>query len=278
MLTFFGFVSVLVVFGILFGRVSRLEWQVGKLEQQIRTLASATRDGASVDPESSSAPPVAITVRAPEPEVIVPEKAGEIGKVRAAASVRRLPEKVQEITQTVTPEPPAPPQQKEPAGPNFFQRIVAGGFEELFGKRLPIWAGGITLAVAGLFIVKYSIEQGYLSHTVQVVLGLIFAAALIVGAEVSRRWKATSIDLRIPQALSGAGIASASMFIRLSLGFPASLVWLRSQLGRSVLLCALARRRLCSALSVASLPLHSSARQSPMSRALRSTSRSRLAG
>ena len=32
------------------------------------------------------------------------------------------------------------------------------GFEELFGRRLPIWAGGVTLAVAGFLIVKYSID------------------------------------------------------------------------------------------------------------------------
>jgi Predicted membrane protein (DUF2339) len=194
MLTFFAFVTVLVVFGILFGRISRLEWQVGKLEQQVRTLASAVQGRATGDPKSSTPPPVAVLVRAPEPEPDAPAQAGTSAKVPAMASARLLP---------------VPTRKEEPTGPNLLQRIVAGGFEELFGKRLPIWAGGITLAVAGLFIVKYSIEQGYLSHTVQVVLGLVFAASLVVGAEVSRRWKATAIDPRIAQALAGAGIASA---------------------------------------------------------------------
>jgi uncharacterized membrane protein len=105
-------------------------------------------------------------------------------------------------------EAPPPVEEKRRAEP-FYQRIIAGGFEELFGSRLPIWAGGITLAVAGLFIVKYSIDQGLLSESVRVALGLIFAGALIAGAEASRRWKQTAIDPRVAQALSGAGIAAA---------------------------------------------------------------------
>ena len=96
-----------------------------------------------------------------------------------------------------------------PVGPAPTSRLKRGGFEELFGSKLPIWAGGITLAVAGLFIVKYSIDTGLLSPTVRVVLALLFAGALIVGAEVSRRWRATAIDPRVAQALAGAGIAVA---------------------------------------------------------------------
>lgn len=105
-------------------------------------------------------------------------------------------------------EPDPVPAQAPPAErPKRQPRTI--GFEELFGTKLPIWGGGITLAVAGLFIVKYSIDAGLLSPTVRVVFGLLFAAALVVGAEVSRRWKQTAIDPRISQALAGAGIAAA---------------------------------------------------------------------
>jgi uncharacterized membrane protein len=203
MLTFYAFVAVLVAFALIFSRVARLEREVRKLEDQVARRAFLE----DVKPAAPS--PVAVAVRASEPEPVVPSSAKTSGKVRAMASERPLPAQVRQAIPVASQVPVVPPPQKEPAGPNFLQRIVAGGFEELFGKRLPIWAGGITLAVAGLFIVKYSIEQGYLSHTVQVVLGLTFAAALVVGAEVSSRWKATAIDLRIPQALAGAGIASA---------------------------------------------------------------------
>ena len=82
------------------------------------------------------------------------------------------------------------------------------GFEELFGRRLPIWAGGITLAVAGMLIVKLSIEAGLLSPPVRVFMGLAFGTALIGAAELALRQEARVRDARVRQALAGAGIAS----------------------------------------------------------------------
>ena len=82
------------------------------------------------------------------------------------------------------------------------------GFEELFGRRLPIWAGGITLAVAGMLIVKLSIEAGLLSPPVRVIMGSIFGFALIGGAELALRQEERVRDERVRQALAGAGIAS----------------------------------------------------------------------
>jgi uncharacterized membrane protein len=81
-------------------------------------------------------------------------------------------------------------------------------FEELFGRRLPIWAGGITLAVAGMLIVKLSIEAGLLSPPVRVIMGSIFGFALIGAAELALRQEERVRDERVRQALSGAGIAS----------------------------------------------------------------------
>ena len=81
-------------------------------------------------------------------------------------------------------------------------------FEELFGGKLLIWAGGVTLAVAGVLLVKYSIDLGLLSPAVRVVIGLLFGTALIGGAEAALRQQARVDDPRVHQALSGAGIAS----------------------------------------------------------------------
>ena len=80
--------------------------------------------------------------------------------------------------------------------------------EELFGRRLPIWAGGITLAVAGFFIVKLSIEAGLLSPPVRVISGMIFGIVLIGAAEVALRYHERVGDARVRQALSGAGLAT----------------------------------------------------------------------
>ncbi|MEP9402085.1 DUF2339 domain-containing protein [Sphingomonas silueang] len=81
-------------------------------------------------------------------------------------------------------------------------------FEDMFGRRLPIWAGGLTLAVAGVLVVRYSIEAGLLSPWVRVMFGLIFGAGLIGGAEVAMRREAVVRDPRVRQSLAGAGIAT----------------------------------------------------------------------
>src|SRR5262249_35973119 len=74
--------------------------------------------------------------------------------------------------------------------------------EEYLGARGFIWLGGIALALAGVFLVKYSIDQGLLGPGVRVVPGLLLGAGLRAGGEVTRRR-----DGRIAQALSAAGVA-----------------------------------------------------------------------
>ena len=92
-----------------------------------------------------------------------------------------------------------------PAGDDGRRQL---GFEDVFGRRLPIWAGGATLAVAGFLVVRYSIEAGLLSPIVRVMLGLIFGTALIGGAEAALRRAAAVGDDRVRQALAGAGVAT----------------------------------------------------------------------
>jgi uncharacterized membrane protein len=81
------------------------------------------------------------------------------------------------------------------------------GFEQFFGRLLPIWLGGLALAVSGFFVVKWSIDAGILSPTVRVLLGAVFGAALIGVAEVCLRNEDRVRDGRIAQSLAGAGIA-----------------------------------------------------------------------
>ncbi len=84
----------------------------------------------------------------------------------------------------------------------------AFSFEDLFGRKLPIWAGGITLLVAAVLLVKYSIDAGLLSPVVRIALGLLFGGSLIGGAELARRRADIVQDARISQALAGAGLGS----------------------------------------------------------------------
>ena len=92
-------------------------------------------------------------------------------------------------------------------------------FEEIFGRLLPIWAGGVALAVAGFFLVRYSIEAGLMTESVRVGLGFAFGLALVAGAEIAFRQQHRLADERVRQALAGAGIATlfASFYLAGSL-------------------------------------------------------------
>lgn len=81
------------------------------------------------------------------------------------------------------------------------------GFERQFGMRLPVWGGGIALALAGFFLVKYSIEIGLLTPFVRVILGIIFGISLLYVGDKIRNKENFANGTRIAQALSGAGIA-----------------------------------------------------------------------
>lgn len=85
-------------------------------------------------------------------------------------------------------------------------------FENLFGRTLPIWAGGLTLAIAGLLIVRYAIDAGFFAQIftppVQIICGVLFGIGLIGGAEYAWRNDDKVRDPRVAQALSGAGIST----------------------------------------------------------------------
>ncbi len=88
------------------------------------------------------------------------------------------------------------------------KRGFSFSFEDIFGRQLPIWAGGITLAVAGVLIVKYAIDAGLLTPSARIMGGLLFGTGLIAGAEAIYRKEELVKDPRVRQALSGAGIAT----------------------------------------------------------------------
>ena len=81
-------------------------------------------------------------------------------------------------------------------------------FEELFGRRLPIWAGGITLAIGGIFLVRLAIESGMMTPPVRVAASFVFGILLLVAAELAHRFETRLADPRVRQALAGAGLAT----------------------------------------------------------------------
>jgi len=88
------------------------------------------------------------------------------------------------------------------------------GFEERIGTRWVVWIGGLTLALGGFFMVRYSIEAGLLGPGVRTLLGGAFALALLAAGEWMRRNESIStIDAlpiaNIPAILTAAGTAVA---------------------------------------------------------------------
>lgn len=125
----------------------------------------------------------------------------------------------QPVAETATPlpepvlePPPAPPFEPEPepevaSAPLPPPMPVAEpdkvGWEQRLGARAFVWVGAVTLALAAVFLVRYSIEEGYLSPEVRVILAALFGFALIGVAERVR-----SRDDRVAQALAAAGVAA----------------------------------------------------------------------
>ena len=88
------------------------------------------------------------------------------------------------------------------------------GFEETIGTRWVVWIGGLTLALGGFFMVRYSIEAGLLGPGVRTILGGLFALALLAAGEWTRRQESISTIealpiANIPAILTAAGTAVA---------------------------------------------------------------------
>jgi uncharacterized membrane protein len=118
---------------------------------------------------------------------------------------------------TPSPAPPTPPptsvplSSPSPAQSSTPQKI---GFEEKFGTRWVVWVGGVALALGGIFLVRYTIQQGLIGPGVRIFLGALLALALVAVGEWSRRTEKLSAlrgvpSAHIPGTLTAAGTTVA---------------------------------------------------------------------
>jgi len=147
--------------------------------------------------------PVAVPPPLPtqEPPQAAPAPAETVSATMEAAPPI-APEPVQQSEAAMA--PPQLPLQPE-AGP---------GFEERIGTRWVVWLGGLTLALGGFFMVRYSIEAGLIGPGVRTILGGLFALALLAAGEWTRRKESISQIAALPIAnipaiLTAAGTAVA---------------------------------------------------------------------
>ena len=170
--------------------VTRLEQQLARLGARLETLEAELDRPQPQAPEAPAAPaaeaapePAQVTAESPAPPATPPVEA-----------------------------PPSVPQIPAPAAAPA--AATGASLEERLGTRWAVWVGGLALALGGLLLVRYSIEQGVFGPGVRVVMGALFSAALVVAGEWFRRTERTlPIDTipaaHIPSILTAAGTASA---------------------------------------------------------------------
>jgi uncharacterized membrane protein len=125
-----------------------------------------------------------------------------------------------------TPEPAAEPIFSEPASipphnpgaPPPLPPTHGGGlgdFERSFGTQWVVWVGGVALALGGIFLVRYSIEQGYFGPALRIAGGATLALVLVGLGELARRGEivtgmaAVPTAAHIPSILTAAGTTCA---------------------------------------------------------------------
>jgi uncharacterized membrane protein len=170
--------------------------RMGRLERRLDRLARAEPPVAQAEE-----PPIARALPAATAE---PEVAVEV----APQAIPDLPELVPSWEPQAASEPPAGEAEQQHAKAGFLSHRPKFDFEDVFGRRLPIWAGGIALAVAGVFLVRFSIEAGLLTPQVRVTLSFLFGIVLLAGAEAAFHFEDRVRDPRVRQALAGAGLAT----------------------------------------------------------------------
>ena len=202
MFDFFSFliaIVALIVAGKAFNQLAMLRARLDALEAAPARATAAQASPAppplmpdlpSAQPLPDSAPPLAAEAPAP------------IAETEPVASVPGAPDDAPKHDTDGAAPPPLP------------QPAAAPSFEERIGTRWVVWVGGLTLALGGFFMVRYSIEAGLIGPEVRTLLGGLFALALLGAGEWMRRKDSVStIDIlpiaNIPAILTAAGTAVA---------------------------------------------------------------------
>lgn len=98
------------------------------------------------------------------------------------------------------PRPPMPPSRGRDLG----------DLERSFGTQWVVWIGGVALALGGIFLVRYSIEQGYFGPGLRVLGGAVLALALVGLGELARHREIISGMAGVPNAAHIPSILTAA--------------------------------------------------------------------
>src|SRR4051812_34215031 len=175
--------------------------EVAELRKRLETIQAAPATAAAAMPPpltpfeafERTLPPASSGIAPTTPPPIIPD-AEPVAPLAASETAE------QATGEAAVPPPPLPAPDR--------------GFEETLGTRWVVWIGGLTLALGGFFMVRYSIEAGLIGPGVRVMLGGAFALALLLAGEWTRRQESISAIeatpiANIPAILTAAGTAVA---------------------------------------------------------------------
>ncbi|MEM7700752.1 MAG: DUF2339 domain-containing protein [Pseudomonadota bacterium] len=215
-MTFFIILVLGGAVAFLWNRADRLERQLAALDDRMDALARANQrlfsDG-SVVSETATGPTIKEERYAPPEEPEAAEVAEEADDRWVATEAKAAKDAEVEVLTRERAAGAAEGQEPEPttSRTEAYEEPSRGfsfDFEDIFGRQLPIWGGGFALAIAGIFLVRFSIEAGLLTPIVRVALSFVFGLVLWGGAEAAFRFEERVRDPRVRQSLAGAGLAT----------------------------------------------------------------------
>ena len=159
---FVFFALVIAIVALIFARKAMN--QVAELRQRLEAIQAA---------------PAAAT--APVPPPLTPFEAFEQTLPPASTAAAPTPPPIVPDVESITPDAPSETSKQAAGGAAAPPPLPQPdrGFEETIGTRWVVWIGGLTLALGGFFMVRYSIEAGLLGPGVRTILGGLFALALL---------------------------------------------------------------------------------------------------
>ena len=168
-------------------RFKGLEDRLATSEAQIAALRAGGPPPINEAPATDATTPIAM----PRPETSVPPTGEETPGEPEAVDA--------------TPASPAPPPAPSTPGKSL---------EERLGTRWAVWVGGLALALGGILMVRYSIEQGIFGPGARIFFGALLALALVGAGEWLRRGSRGIVvpgleAAHIPSILTAAGTVTA---------------------------------------------------------------------